>query len=58
MRGIDFRLRPPRGGFLGMVMYANIERTARLARGLGMELAPSVRTLSPEEMIREMVADG
>ena len=58
MRVIDFRLRPPAGGFLGMVMYAQIDRTARLAGGLGMELARSVRERSPDSMIREMDAAG
>lgn len=46
------------GGFLGMVMYAKIDRTARLAGGLGFDLAPSVRNLAPEAMIREMDAAG
>ena len=36
-RVIDFRLRPPMRGFLDMVMYADIDRTARMAAGLGME---------------------
>jgi len=58
MRVIDFRLRPPMGGFLGMVMYAKIDRTARMARGLGFDLSPSVRERSPEKMIREMDAAG
>lgn len=58
MRVIDFRLRPPMAGFLGMVMYAQIERTARMAGGLGMTLAPSVRERSPEKMISEMDAAG
>jgi hypothetical protein len=35
MRIIDFRLRPPSKGFLDMVMYADIERTARMAAGIG-----------------------
>lgn len=58
MRVIDFRVRPPMGGFLGMVMYANIERTARMAAGLGMELSPSVRQRSVETMFREMDEAG
>jgi predicted TIM-barrel fold metal-dependent hydrolase len=58
MRVIDFRLRPPMSGFLGMVMYADIERTARMAGGLGMGLADSVRRRSPEAMIREMDEAG
>jgi hypothetical protein len=44
MRVIDFRLRPPLKGFLDMVMYADLERTARMAAGIGMSLPPpSVR---------------
>ncbi|HYL88251.1 MAG TPA: amidohydrolase family protein [Burkholderiales bacterium] len=58
MRVIDFRLRPPMAGFLGMVMYAQIDRTARMAGGLGMPLAPSVRERSPEKMIGEMDTAG
>ena len=54
MRVIDFRLRPPMKGFLDMVMYANIERTAHMARGLGMELPPSVHQRSVNAMIAEM----
>ena len=45
-------------GFLDMVMYADIDRTARMAAGLGMELPPSVRQRSPEMMLREMDEAG
>ncbi len=58
MRVIDFRLRPPMKAFLNMVMYANIDRTARMARGIGMELPPSVRQLSFDLMIKEMDEAG
>lgn len=58
MRAIDFRLRPPVGGFLGMVMYANIERTARMAAGVGMTLPPSVRERSMDMMFAEMDQAG
>ena len=57
-RVIDFRLRPPSRGFLGMVMYANVERTKRLTAGIGMTQPPSVATLSVELMLKEMDAAG
>lgn len=46
------------GGFLGMVMYADIDRTARMAAGLGMELPPSVRERSSAKMLEEMDEAG
>ena len=58
MRVIDFRLRPPMKAFLDMVMYANIDRTAHMARGIGMELPPSVRQRSVELMLKEMDEAG
>jgi uncharacterized protein len=58
MRIIDFRLRPPLKGFLDMVMYADIERTARMAAGIGMSLPPSVRQRSVDLMFREMDEAG
>ena len=58
MRVIDFRLRPPMKAFLDMIMYANIDRTARMARGIGMELPPSVRRRSVELMLKEMDEAG
>lgn len=58
MRVIDFRLRPPTGGFLSMVMYANIERTAKMAAGVGMTLPASVRERSMERMFAEMDEAG
>lgn len=58
MRVIDFRLRPPMAAFLGMVMYANIERTEQMAHGIGMTLAPSVRQRSFDLMIQEMDEAG
>ncbi len=54
MRIIDFRLRPPLKGFLDMVMYADIERTARMAAGIGMGLPQSVRQRSIDLMFKEM----
>ena len=58
MRIIDFRLRPPVKGFLNMVMYADIERTARMAAGIGMSLPPSVRQKSIDLMFQEMDEAG
>jgi len=58
MRIIDFRLRPPLKGFLDMVMYADIERSARMAAGIGMSLPPSVRQRSVDLMFREMDEAG
>jgi predicted TIM-barrel fold metal-dependent hydrolase len=58
MRIIDFRLRPPLKGFLDMVMYADLERTARMAAGIGMSLPPSVRQKSIDLMFAEMDEAG
>jgi uncharacterized protein len=58
MRVIDFRLRPPVGSFLNMVMYANIERTGRMAAGVGMTLPQSVRQTSVQMMFKEMDEAG
>jgi len=54
MRVIDFRLRPPMGGFLDMVMYANIERSAAMAGKLGLRLAPSALSRSIDTLLDEM----
>ncbi len=58
MRIIDFRLRPPVGSFLDMVMYSKIERSAQMCAGLGMTLSPSAVAKSEEMMLREMDAAG
>src|SRR5688572_12947633 len=58
MRAIDFRLRPPMGAFLDMIMYADIDRTARMAAGLGMNLPRSVRETSVDLMFAEMDEAG
>ena len=47
MRVIDFRLRPPFGAFADLIVFRDPARTARLARELGFEIAPSVREPSP-----------
>jgi uncharacterized protein len=58
MRIIDFRLRPPLKSFRSMVMYSNIERSAGMAAGLGMELAPSTRENSIDLLLKEMDEAG
>ncbi len=54
MRIIDFRLRPPSGGFLGMVMYADLARSASMAKKLGMRLSPSANAQSMNLLLEEM----
>ncbi|HWI36090.1 MAG TPA: amidohydrolase family protein [Burkholderiales bacterium] len=58
MRVIDFRLRPPAPGFLDLVIYANVERTAQMAAGVGMTLPSSVRQRSMERLFAEMDEAG
>lgn len=58
MRVIDFRLRPPMKAFLDMVMYAQIDRTERMARGIGMTLPRSVHERSFDVMLAEMDEAG
>jgi predicted TIM-barrel fold metal-dependent hydrolase len=55
---IDFRLRPPIGGFLGMLMYANATRRDRLTRMHGFEPAPSAHQQSMPMLIEEMDRAG
>lgn len=55
---IDVRLRPPIGSFLKMTMFQNKERTAGMARAMGLELAPSTREESMELLMEEMNAVG
>ena len=54
MQVIDFRLRPPAKGFLETMMFREIERTARMAAGVGMEAAPSFRRHSMPLLLAEM----
>lgn len=58
MQIIDFRLRPPAAGFLDMVMYADIQRSARMAEQLGMRLAPSAQAKSMSMLLEEMDKAG
>lgn len=55
---IDVRLRPPIGSFLKMTMYRDKKRTARMARAMGLTLAPSTEIESMELMIEEMNSIG
>ncbi len=55
---IDFRLRPPLKGFLGMVMYAQAERRDRITRQHGMEPAPSAQAQSMPMLLEEMDTAG
>jgi len=58
MRVIDFRVRPPYGSFVDLIVFRDPDRTARLARELGFELAPSVRERSMKLLIEEMDTVG
>ena len=54
MRVVDFRLRPPFGAFKDLIVFSNAERSARLAREIGFEQAPSVREGSMAKLLEEM----
>ena len=56
MRVIDFRLRPPFGAFRDLIVFRDSVRTARLSKGLGFDLAPSVQTRSMDLLLSEMDA--
>jgi len=55
---IDFRLRPPLGGFLKMALYTETERRDRTTRIHGFEPAPSARAQSMDLLLAEMDAAG
>jgi predicted TIM-barrel fold metal-dependent hydrolase len=55
---IDFRLRPPLGGFLTTIMFREKERTIARTRQLSLEPAPSLLELSVEKLLAEMDAAG
>lgn len=55
---IDFRLRPPFGGFLEMGIYKDLTRVARYASNFGMELSPSVMQYSMDLLFSEMDEAG
>lgn len=54
MKIIDFRLRPPLGSFREWVMYKNMDRTARMAGDVGMDVSPSARERSIDRLLEEM----
>jgi hypothetical protein len=58
VRVIDFRLRPPFGAFADLIVFRDAARTARLAKELGFELAPSVRKRSMDLLLQEMESIG
>lgn len=55
---VDFRLRPPMGGFLRAVMFASKPRTAEMSRSLGVEPPPSSVRDSVEMLLEEMDRAG
>lgn len=55
---IDFRLRPPLGGFLATIMFRDKERTMGRIRQLGLEPPPSLLELSVEKLLAEMDRAG
>jgi predicted TIM-barrel fold metal-dependent hydrolase len=55
---IDFRLRPPLGGFLTTIMFREKERTMARTRQLSLEPPPSLGELSVEKLLAEMDAAG
>lgn len=58
MTVIDFRIRPPYGGYLDTVMYTDPERRDRFTRQLGFEPPPSATARSPDLMLAEMDEAG
>jgi predicted TIM-barrel fold metal-dependent hydrolase len=55
---IDFRLRPPVGGYLKMALYTETERRDRTTRIHGFEPAPSVQQRSMDLLLQEMDSAG
>lgn len=55
---IDFRVRPPLGGFLATIMFREKERTMLRTRQLSLEPPPSLLELSVEKLLAEMDAAG
>lgn len=55
---IDFRVRPPLGGFLQTLMYAAGERRDGFTRTVGFEPSPAAQQQSMDLMMREMDAAG
>ena len=55
---IDFRLRPPVGGFLDTLMYAAGERHDGFTRTVGFEPSPAAQQQSMELLLKEMDEAG
>ena len=55
---IDFRVRPPAGGFLSMLLYTDAQRRDRLTRQHGFEPAPSATGKSMPLLLAEMDRAG
>lgn len=55
---IDFRLRPPVGGFLDTLMYAAGERRDGFTRTVGFEPSPAAQQQSMPMLLEEMDAAG
>lgn len=51
---IDFRLRPPLGGFLGTLMYSAGERRDGFTRSVGFEPSPAAQQQSMDLLLKEM----
>lgn len=51
---IDFRLRPPQGGFLDTLMYSAGERRDGFTRSVGFEPSPAAQQQSMDLLLREM----
>ncbi len=58
MSVVDFRVRPPTGGFLDLILYTDADRRDRITRMHGFEPAPSARDRSMPAMLTEMDAAG
>lgn len=58
MSVIDFRLRPPVGGFLDMILYKDADRRDRITRMHGFEPAASAVARSLPMLLAEMDAAG
>ncbi len=55
---IDFRLRPPVGGFLDTLMYSAGERRDGFTRAVGFEPSPAAQQQSMELLLKEMDEAG
>lgn len=55
---VDFRLRPPVGGFLDTLMYSAGERRDGFTRTVGFEPSPAAQKQSMELLLKEMDSAG